>query len=150
MPSVKRRMVDNWPALLTSIGVSQRLAVACRGRLSALLVAKLIRFGSDRAFKRALKHAAAVMSRGLGLFSKCGPKHNCWVLAPNPDARNLCFQSRALCNLTHPPSHTFRPALPLQMSINLCSHAFTPLPDVPGQFTLPPAASKKQKTKVKW
>ena len=78
MPSVKRRMVDNWPALLTSIGVSQRLAVACRGHLSALLVVKLIRFGSDGAIKRALKHAAAVMSRRAGIVFKVCSKQNCW------------------------------------------------------------------------
>ncbi len=62
----RRRAVSgqalHWPALLVSIGVSRRLAVVCRGRLSALLVQKLIRFRSQRAVKRALKHATAVVS----------------------------------------------------------------------------------------
>ena len=40
-----------------------RLAVVCRGGLSALLVQRLICFGSERAVKRALKHATCVMSR---------------------------------------------------------------------------------------
>ena len=55
--------VLHWPALLMSIGVSQRLAVVCRGHLSALLVQKLICFRSQRAVKRALKHATAVVSQ---------------------------------------------------------------------------------------
>ena len=53
----------HWPALLVSICLPQRLAVVCRGHLSALLVQKLICFRSERAVKRALKHAIAVLSR---------------------------------------------------------------------------------------
>ena len=63
----RRRAVSgralHWPALLTSIHPPQRLAVVCRGHLSTLLVHKLIRFRSQRAMKRALKHAIAVLSR---------------------------------------------------------------------------------------
>ena len=53
----------HWPAPLVSICLPQRLAVVCRGHLSALLVQKLICFRSERAVKRALKHAIAVLSR---------------------------------------------------------------------------------------
>ena len=63
----RRRAVStralHWHALLVSIGVPQRLAVVCRGGLSALLVHRLICFGRERAVKRALKHATCVMSR---------------------------------------------------------------------------------------
>ena len=63
----RRRAVStralHWHALLVSIGVPQRLAVVCRGGLSALLVQRLICFGRERAVKRALKHATCVMSR---------------------------------------------------------------------------------------
>ena len=63
----RRRAVSgralHWHALLMSIHPPQRLAVVCRGHLSALLVQKLIRFRSERAVKRALKHAIAVLSR---------------------------------------------------------------------------------------
>ncbi len=48
----------HWRAVLMSIGVSQRLAVVCRGRLSALLVQKLICSPSEP------RHATAVVSRG--------------------------------------------------------------------------------------
>ena len=47
----------HWHAVLMSIGVSQRLAVLCRGRLSALLVQKLICSPSEP------RHATAVVSR---------------------------------------------------------------------------------------
>jgi hypothetical protein len=47
----------HWHALLISIGVPQRLAVVCRGRLSALLVQRLICSRSD------VQHATAVVSR---------------------------------------------------------------------------------------
>ena len=47
----------HWRAVLMSIGVSQRLAVVCRGRLSALLVQKLICSPSEP------RHATAVVSR---------------------------------------------------------------------------------------
>jgi hypothetical protein len=65
---VRRRAVLtqglNWAALrLNDLFTSQRLAVVCRGNLSALLVQKLISFRSERAVKRALKHATAVVSR---------------------------------------------------------------------------------------
>ena len=53
----------HWPAVLMSMYLPQRLAVVCRGRLYAHLVQKLIRFRSERAVKRALKHATAVLSR---------------------------------------------------------------------------------------
>jgi WD40 repeat protein len=57
----RRRAVStralHWHALLVSIGVPQRLAVVCRGRLSALLVQRLICSRSD------LQHATAVVSR---------------------------------------------------------------------------------------
>ena len=57
----RRRVVQtrgpHWPAVLMSIGVSQRLAVVCRGRLSALLVQKLICSPSEP------RHATAVVSR---------------------------------------------------------------------------------------
>ena len=57
----RRRVVQtrglHWPAVLMSIGVSQRLAVVCRGRLSALLVQKLICSPSEP------RHATAVISR---------------------------------------------------------------------------------------
>jgi hypothetical protein len=53
----------HWTASLVGVGLSQRLAVVCRGHLSVLLVQKLIRFRSERAVKRALKHATAVVSR---------------------------------------------------------------------------------------
>jgi hypothetical protein len=57
----RRRAVStralHWPAVLVSIGVSQRLAVVSRGRLSALLVQKLICSQSE------LQHATAVVSR---------------------------------------------------------------------------------------
>ena len=63
----RRRAVStralHWHALLVSIGVPQRLAVVCRGGLSALLVQRLICFGSERSVKRALKHATCVTSR---------------------------------------------------------------------------------------
>ena len=63
----RRRAVStralHWHALPVSIGVPQRLAVVCRGGLSALLVLRLICFGSERAVKRALQHATCVMSR---------------------------------------------------------------------------------------
>ena len=63
----RRRAVStralHWPALLKIIGLSQRLAVVCRGHLCVVLVLKLIRFRSERAVKRALKHATAVVSR---------------------------------------------------------------------------------------
>jgi predicted NACHT family NTPase len=52
-----------WRALVISVCHSQRLAVVCRGRLSALLVQKLIRFRSERAVKRAVKHTTAIFSR---------------------------------------------------------------------------------------
>jgi hypothetical protein len=47
----------HWRAVLMSIGVSQRLAVVCRGRLSALIVQKLICSPSEP------RHATAVVSR---------------------------------------------------------------------------------------
>ena len=53
----------HWPAPLVSICLPQRLAVVCRGHLSALLVQKLICFRSERAVKHALKHATALLSR---------------------------------------------------------------------------------------
>jgi hypothetical protein len=57
----RRRAVSSltlhWPVLRKSIGLSQRLAVVCRGHLSAPLVQKLIRFRSERAF-----HASAPYS----------------------------------------------------------------------------------------
>jgi hypothetical protein len=57
----RRRAVQSralhWPAVLMSIGVSQRLAVVCRGRLSARLVQKLICSPSEP------RHATAVVSR---------------------------------------------------------------------------------------
>ena len=53
----------HWAALCVSIGSPQRLAVVCRGHLSALLVQRLTHFRSERAVKRALKHATAVLSR---------------------------------------------------------------------------------------
>ena len=63
----RRRAVSTralpWHALRVSIGVPQRLAVVCRGGLSALLIMRLICFGRERAVKRALKHATCVMSR---------------------------------------------------------------------------------------
>ena len=63
----RRRAVSgralHWHALLMSIHPPQRLAVVCRGHFSALLVQKLIRFRRERAVKRALKHAIAVLSR---------------------------------------------------------------------------------------
>ena len=63
----RRRAVStralHWHALPVSIGVPQRLAVVCRGGLSALLVLRLICFGRERAVKRALQHATCVMSR---------------------------------------------------------------------------------------
>jgi len=57
----RRRAVSSralhWRAVLISIDVSQRLAVVCRGRLSALLVQKLICSPSEA------QHATAVVSR---------------------------------------------------------------------------------------
>ena len=63
----RRRAVStramHWHVLLNGVFLPQRLDVVCRGRLSAHLVQKLIRFRSERAVKRALKHAIAVLSR---------------------------------------------------------------------------------------
>ena len=63
----RRRAVStralHWHSLLVSTCLPQRLAVVCRGRLCAQLVHKLIRSRSERAVKRALKHATAVVSR---------------------------------------------------------------------------------------
>jgi WD40 repeat protein len=53
----------NWNALLMSIHPSQRLAVLCRGQLSARLVQKLIRFRSQRALKLVLKPALRVLAQ---------------------------------------------------------------------------------------
>jgi hypothetical protein len=57
----RRRVVQtralHWHVVLMSIGVSQRLAVVCRGRLSALLVQKLICSPSEP------RHVTAVVSR---------------------------------------------------------------------------------------
>ena len=53
----------NWSAVRMSLGVSQRLAVKCRGHLSLLLMLKLISFRSERSRKRALKPAIAVLSK---------------------------------------------------------------------------------------
>ena len=52
-----------WHALLVRVIVPQRIAVVCRGGLSALLVQMLICFGSVHNVKSALKHATCVMSR---------------------------------------------------------------------------------------
>jgi len=53
----------HWSILRMSIGSPQRLAVMCRGHLSALLVKKLICFQSERDVKRELKHAISILSR---------------------------------------------------------------------------------------
>ncbi len=45
------------------IGVSQQLAVVCKGHVNTLFVQKLICFRSKSAKKRAMKHAIAVLSR---------------------------------------------------------------------------------------
>ena len=63
----RRRAVStralHWPVLLVSMYLPQRLGVVCRSHLCAQLVQKLIRFRSERAVKRALKHATVVVSR---------------------------------------------------------------------------------------
>ena len=56
----------HWHVLLNSVCFPQRLALVCRGRLGAMVVQKLIRFGGERAVtsvRRALKHASSVMLR---------------------------------------------------------------------------------------
>ena len=74
----RRRAVStralHWTALTVSIGLSQRLAVVCRGHVCAVLVQKLIRFRSERAVKRALKHATSVMSRRFVGLNNLAPK----------------------------------------------------------------------------
>jgi hypothetical protein len=174
---------ENWRALLTSIGVSQRLAVACKGLLSALLVVKLIwkrsryetraearcrcdvaeafcwlaKVGPDMRLHVAEAFCWLVMSRRLGLFSKCaqnetaGKRHHITMAAIHASNHALCNHPHphALCNHPHPPPRALRPFLPWHMSIHLLSRAFTPLPETPGRVPLPPVASKKRKIKDK-
>ena len=93
----------HWPALLTSIHPPQRLAVVCRGHLSALLVQKLTRFRSECTVKRALKHATAVLSRRhfVGLKDRAvtcvsmlrGHIHSVFSVAFHPSAPYLATGS---------------------------------------------------------
>jgi hypothetical protein len=101
--SAGRTRALHWAALVMSIGVSQRLVVVCRGHLTALLVNRLIRFRSDRAVKRALKHAVAVLSRMqfVGLKNSAatclstlqGHKSGVWSVAFHPSAPYLATGS---------------------------------------------------------
>ena len=87
----------HWRAVLMSIGVSQRLAVVCRGRLSALLVQKLICSPSEP------RHATAVVSRRhfVGLKDSdatCvstlqGHSSSVWSVAFHPSAPYLATGS---------------------------------------------------------
>jgi WD40 repeat protein len=90
----------NWPALLTTIGMSQRLAVISRGALLVSLLEKLTRFRSERSVKRALKHASAVMSRMHFLGLKHGAlkcmttiRHNHYVMSVAFSGNNIATGS---------------------------------------------------------
>ena len=87
----------HWSVVLMSIGVSQRLAVVCRGRLSALLVQKLFCSPSEP------RHATAVVSRRHFVELKdsdatCvstlqGHSHNVYSVAFHPSAPYLATGS---------------------------------------------------------
>ena len=107
----RRRAVStralHWHALLVSIGVPQRLAVVCRGGLSALLVQRLICFGSEHSVKRALKHATCVTSRRhfIGLKNQIPTcvstlrGHNVYSVAFHPSAPYLATGSYDIAKL---------------------------------------------------
>ncbi len=104
---------------LVSISVPQRLAVVCRGGLSALLVQRLICFGSERAVKRALKHAACVMSRRhfVGLkncIPTCvstlqGHRHAVWSVVFHPSAPRVGVTVPITCQHVIHDAASFHP-----------------------------------------
>ena len=119
----RRRAVStralHWHALLVSIGVPQRLAVVCRGGLSALLVQRLICFGRERAVKRALKHATCVMSRRhfVGLkncIPTCvstlqGHRHAVWSVVFHPSAPRVGVTVPITCQHVIHDAASFHP-----------------------------------------